>query len=866
MSAYTPFMRLHGARMADAGYSIVPIASGEKYPAEYSNGRWWPMKDWQFLALTKTPEPLIENIWSNWPGCGIGIACGGQSRLIGVDIDILDAEIAGAVRRKFEELLGETPLVRVGQAPKTLLVYRTTEPMRKITMTPIEVLGEGNQFVSHGIHPKTGLPYQWPNENPIDTPVDALPLVTPQQVREAAQAAFALIPEELRPKRLTAASDAPHASSKDTAPATLEAITEALTHIPNGDVSWDDWKKVLMATYGASHGSEEAYFAFLQWSRKSAKNNDETTRNQWTSCRRSPPRSLGFGTLHYLATSHGWVPPAGLAFNVNKDTSQLDMSALDAMPIEQPTALPVMPRPQRATVKDKLETATPEERPLLLASIGLAEAETTDPDTGEVRAILYPVADTGGQTSDDFVAGQLQLLHEEVTHLFAFEEPKQLRLTQDEVDHGTLPREFIDSFPQEWLYTSSLIGQMAAWVESACPMSHRVFALMAAFTGFAAIVGRQYRTASDLRPNLACVIIAGTGSGKEGPRNAITKLFLAAGAEKYIGPRGGFSSGSGVVQGLVNQPSMWLAVDEFGKKISAYGSGRIDPNQREMIALFLESLVNDYIGGKGYANSAENPTKNVVLPNLNIFGSSQMEEITNALSSAAAADGLIQRFLFVPTFAEYVPIKRGFEKPPVPPTLVDSIRWLVTHTETMGGDFCVNDDATMEPGQTIVQITTHAMELLHQLDQRRVDLARAGRVMWVRSAAMAVKVAMLEAIARDPVAPVVDAELLDSARRLVDWFTLYAETFVASKIADNEVQRDLNKIRQLIADGGEHGTSITELTRKTTAMRKRDREDHIRTLVDSGQVVEWLDTSGGPGRPAKRLRLSTFNVVAVSST
>jgi hypothetical protein len=33
---------------------------------------------------------------------------------------------------------------------------------------------------------------------------------------------------------------------------------------------------------------------------------------------------------------------------------------------------------------------------------------------------------------------------------------------------------------------------MAAWVESACPISHRVFALMASFTAFASLVGRQY--------------------------------------------------------------------------------------------------------------------------------------------------------------------------------------------------------------------------------------------------------------------------------------------------------------------------------------------------------------------------------------
>jgi len=850
-------MRLYGTRIADAGYSIVPIAAHEKFPAEYSGGRWWPMRGWEQQAFVRTPEMLIENVWSQFPGAGIGICCGGQSRVIGVDIDIMDAEISGLIRRKIEELLGPTNLVRVGQAPKCLLVYRTTEPMKKITMTPIEVLGEGNQFVSHGSHPKTGLPYTWIDETPMDTPVEALPLVTPAQVRAACEAAYALIPEELRPKRLSAATGTPHTPSNDQAPATPAAIAEALQHIPNPDLPWDEFKKVLMATFACSGGSEAAYFEFLKWSRKSAKHNDEATRREWTGCRSSPPRSLGFGTLHHLAREHGWVPSPGLAFNTAKEVSDVDIAMLkemvENMPTEMPPAIPVIPRPHRATVGEKLAAAHPTERPALLASVGLAETETTDPQTGEVTSIMYPVADPGGQPVQEFIAGQLETISEDVENLFRFEEPPQLRLTQEEIEHGTLPREFIDQFPQEWLYTSSLVGQMAAWVESASPISHRVFALMAAFTAFGALVGRQYRTSMGLRPNLACIIIAGTGSGKEGPRSAITKLLLAADGEKYIGPRGGFSSGSGVVEGLRGQPNMWLAVDEFGKKIAAYG-GRADQNQREMIAIFLEALANDYVGGKGYANAIENPVKNVIFPNLNIFGSSQIEEITGALSSAAAADGLIQRLLFVPTFAEYVPIKKNFERPPVPETLTESIRWIVADLASLGGDFAMNNDPASEPQQRIVRITTQAQELFTQLDQRRVDMARAGRVMWVRSAAMATKVAMLEAIGRDPIDPVIDAELLDSARKLVDWFTLFAETYVASRIADNDTQRDINKVRAIVADGEELGVNASELTRRTQTMRKRDRDDHIQTLIESGQIFERLDKSGG--RPAKMLTLS----------
>ena len=531
-------MQLHGLRMADAGYSLVPIAAGQKWPGEYQNGRWWHLKGWEFLALTPAPEALVENVWSNYPGCGVGIACGGHSRVIGVDIDILDPKVSRDVQRLIEDKLGTTPLVRVGKAPKVLLVFRCTEKMSKLSYQPIEVLADGQQFVAYGVHPDTGLPYQWPVESPTETTVDSLPVVTPEQVEAAVKAAFELIPEELRARRLQSSDSGQHATSSETATATPAAIGEALGNIPNPDLPWGDYKRVLMATFAASGGSEEAYFDFLAWSRRSGKHSDEATRREWTSCRSSPPRSLGFGTLHYLATQNGWVPAAGLAFNIAKDVSDVDISGFDAMPFaEVAPSIPITSKIRRVTVQEKPVAHPGGDQPVSGASVELTPSEAVESSTNEMIAQIFPPIEPISHVTERIVVEQIQVASDVVTTLSPVEAPRGFQLTDEEIEHGTLPKEFIDQFPQEWLYTSSLIGQMAAWVESACPISHRVFALMASFTAFASLVGRQYKTASDLRPNLACIIIAGTGSGKEGPRNAITKLFLAADAPWIAGRR-----------------------------------------------------------------------------------------------------------------------------------------------------------------------------------------------------------------------------------------------------------------------------------------------------------------------------------------
>ena len=86
-----------------------------------------------------------------WPDAGIGIVGGAVAA---IDIDIADdAELAHRLEKLARERLGETPALRIGQAPKRLLVYRTAAPFKGIKRHPLEVLCLGQQFVAYAIHP-----------------------------------------------------------------------------------------------------------------------------------------------------------------------------------------------------------------------------------------------------------------------------------------------------------------------------------------------------------------------------------------------------------------------------------------------------------------------------------------------------------------------------------------------------------------------------------------------------------------------------------------------------------------------------------------------------------------------------------------
>ena len=152
-------------RLLDNGYEPLPIVPGQKRP---------PIDAW----TTLTVDVAAVTAWTRqYPRYGVGLRTG---RLVGLDIDILDPDLAHLAERLAVEHFGDT-LVRVGLWPKRLLLYRTDVPFAKIVRgskgAKIEVLGVGQQFVAFGRHPDTGADYYWPHgETPLDVPADALPL------------------------------------------------------------------------------------------------------------------------------------------------------------------------------------------------------------------------------------------------------------------------------------------------------------------------------------------------------------------------------------------------------------------------------------------------------------------------------------------------------------------------------------------------------------------------------------------------------------------------------------------------------------------------------------------------------------------
>jgi len=180
------------------GYLPVPVSSPTMRVS--SAGKRPVMKDWR-EACAGADDAMVRSWQLTQPECSnTGLLCG---TLIAVDGDILAPELADQVAQLAEAMLGWTPLVRIGRAPKWLRCYRAEVPLRKMetaelvlpdgAKAQVEVLGAGQQFVSHGVHPDTRQPYSWPESTPQGVPLEELPIVTEELLRGFLAAAEAAL-------------------------------------------------------------------------------------------------------------------------------------------------------------------------------------------------------------------------------------------------------------------------------------------------------------------------------------------------------------------------------------------------------------------------------------------------------------------------------------------------------------------------------------------------------------------------------------------------------------------------------------------------------------------------------------------------
>jgi hypothetical protein len=288
----------YGHRLVERGYQIIPLLKGKKRP---------PGTGWQNIVST---SELVTQWSAEMPEFGIGILA---STTCAVDIDCLDKAVNNRLLHWLKNNNGLGP-VRIGENPKCIAPFRNTEGFKKIRSTEfesadgvkhcVEILGDGQQWVAFGIHPKTLKPYEWISGPSI---ADIFHEDLPELTLETAKKFVAHFEDIARSEGWTEVKSgtreqAHKAEELMNFKASLDLSGEEIVQILEGldaDSDHDSWVKVGMALHHQFNGEAEGLELFETWSMGSEKFKDGECAKRWMSFGANKGASVTMASLKF---------------------------------------------------------------------------------------------------------------------------------------------------------------------------------------------------------------------------------------------------------------------------------------------------------------------------------------------------------------------------------------------------------------------------------------------------------------------------------------------------------------------------------------------------------------------------------------
>ena len=309
------------------------------------------------------------------------------------------------------------------------------------------------------------------------------------------------------------------------------------------------------------------------------------------------------------------------------------------------------------------------------------------------------------------------------------------------------------------LFPPGLVGDLSRYFYATAIRPVPEVALAAALAITAGVCGRSYNI-SGAGLNQYIVLLAKTGSGKEGALSGIDRLLAAVRpqlpmVDQFLGPAV-FSSGQALIKVLSERPCFASVLGEFGLTLQQLSDHRANPAQlmlrRVLLDLFSKSGWEQVLRASVYADTEKN-TKIVQAPAVTILGESTPETFFDGLDTSHIAEGLIPRFSVIEYLGDRPPRNRKANVPP-PPELIARFSELVMVSLTT-----TNNHSCMA-----VQTVPEAAALLDTFDARADSIMNASvldteAMLWNRAHLKSLKLSALLAVGVSPHNPVVTADL-----------------------------------------------------------------------------------------------------------
>ena len=788
-------------------------------PGHFEAGRWSHMARWQDWCGRMPPEFLHER-WESWPDPGVCIAHGA---VVGADVDTDRKDVADAV----VAALGPSPVRRRGQKG-WMGYYRpgsgceglgarlrwyhpdvciTGEDGRRSWPPLVELLLHGTQsVVPPTIHPDTGQPYHWLTPDTLeDTPLGDLPELPADPV--------ARLDAELGKLGLTRENPngrARAAGTRELAPAGAHDLEKPRFRSMNDRAlaALDRWFPALglPKTRQRGAGSWEAVAA---WRPSSS---GRPLEKRGANLHASPSGIRDFGDGEPYTAIDLVIAARGCSFD----------GAVDWLE-------PFLDPEPRAEIDLDAIAAAAERKRAAATSADRAEAHRDPVRSRALRSTCRAGARRRRSTAQ--------------TRRAAGRPPE---LPSDAAFEALVPRT-PQPFPLGPEDCPGVLGEVAAYIDEASATATEAGALAVALPVLGAVMGRAFATPSNLRTNILSVALGGSGSGKTSLVNPAKELLRLAGVPEVIG-QDRIASGSGLLRMLTVEPRRVCFLDEFGHLLQQIGAPGAGIHSRQILTELtkLYSDAGTLYTGTAYAGREPEP---IDCPHLCLFGMATPEQFWRAFGSSSLEDGSIARFLVFPIGAARIKdpdLRFQHQAVAAVKAVVEAIRGLVRGNLGRPALLTVDFDERADAARLALQQTMQACAQYAELNGVRGAPAILRRV-----AENAQRIALISAVGRNPGAPVIEMRDFDIGHALARWSATTMIHNIASHIADNQTERDVNDVERFIREAGDRGRTWREVQRKFRRVKARDLKEIYESLEREGSIRVETTPTGNGGWPVK---------------
>lgn len=410
-----------------------------------------------------------------------------------------------------------------------------------------------------------------------------------------------------------------------------------------------------------------------------------------------------------------------------------------------------------------------------------------------------------------------------------------------------------------------VLGLAVDWINATARKPQPLFAVQAALALGSTAMGRRWRTNNGNWPAMYFLNVGASGSGKEHAKYATERALEEAGLGRLIGA-GRFASEAGVLSSLIDKPAQLAVLDEFGKLLqgTAQPQNFLDRNTLKFL-MEVWGRADGVLRPVAYSTAglssrqAEDLSRRVVRkPSLTLLAMSTPETLFAGLTTAAVADGFLNRFLVVHSDSGRQ-VARPVSDVAPPAQLLE---WLQEVASVASGEGNLANSAAahdLEPSPVVVDFDAGAMQVFASFEasmHNRMGELDAENLaeMLTRSTEMAMRLALIVAASCRH-----HQVLAQDAKWACSYVRHHAERNLAhlrELLSDGPFDQLCKEVLRLVRRAKSNGMTERELNKASRSWRAaplRNRDDAIKALQRHGELaMAEIVRPNGSGRGRKR--------------